>query len=89
MRRQLKKNILFDSTGEVFMQLTKKASFPVDSPEVLHKYYCDKLTHLQKVLNNLTILEHACEIEFICRDIILTKKKLQALNSKHKMYRIS
>jgi hypothetical protein len=87
MRPQLKKKQFFDDSDHTSIINSRRSTMPADSPEVLYQVCCDKVLHLNVQLNKLNLLEHPCEIQSVCAQLIELKKKLETLAAKHKMLR--
>ena len=85
MRPQGRKKLFFDDSDHTSIVNNRKSKIPADSPEVLYLLYCDKIISLQTQLNKLTLLDHPCEIQSVCGQIIQLKMRLDELASKYKM----
>lgn len=67
--------------------LTEETLLSGDSKEILATYYEGRLIQLQRELNQYNLLDHIPEIRAICKKIITTKKKLEALNIKTRAFK--
>src|SRR5437773_12472458 len=83
MRPDYKKEIFFSNQER---QKGIVSPVPADSPEILYQYYSDKIAYLQTQLNSLNLLEHPCEIQFVCGQITQIKRKSLVLARKYKMF---
>lgn len=50
-----------------------------DSLEVLEVYHQEKIAVLERMLQQLNLLDNAREIAFICKEMMKQKKELQAI----------
>jgi hypothetical protein len=53
-----------------------KDSLPFDSPETFRSFQLGKIKLLEEELNRLNLLEHPCEIQALCKQIIIIKEQL-------------
>jgi len=56
-----------------------------DSFEVMECYYEAKIQVLEESLTNLTLLDNAREIAFLCKEIIRTKNALRKISNKKRL----
>jgi hypothetical protein len=52
---------------------------PYDSRETKQEYHLARISQLEEELNGLNLLEHPCEIQAICKQIIAIKELLRKI----------
>ncbi len=79
------KEIFYFTLNELPLPGQIGLGMPADSPELLCCVYHEKIASLEKQLNKLNLLEHPCEIQFVCQQIAHLKRKSLTLARKHKL----
>ena len=51
-------------------------AFPYDSPELQRRHQLARIKLLEEELERLNLLEHPCEIQALCKQIITIKEQL-------------